>query len=234
MRRFGWIAGLAAALVLLISVWFATREPTPTSESTPKDERARERPVNEPAPQRRSASDDAEPRRAETPAKPSASKRKLDEAERQRRAAVREQILAAQRAREAATGETAPLPSPNPEAEPARPPGNLNKRVEGHDELVAELNRDFMPLADECIEDALARDPELAGMLAIGFEFVVDDELGAVVETVDFPPDQNQIAQLELQECVRETLLSTLLPGGGEDGRDALMLTLEVGAKEDE
>jgi hypothetical protein len=42
-------------------------------------------------------------------------------------------------------------------------------------------NHDFMPLADECIEQARMRLPELEGMVAIGLDTVTDAELGGIV-----------------------------------------------------
>jgi hypothetical protein len=228
MRRFGWIAASGVAILgLLALIGWVIREPPVAG--TQRDSKRRAdvpRSANSEAPKRPA---DVRPALVEARRSP----RSLEPDERRRRAEVRAQILAAQRARETAVEPDA-VPHPVPSGEPERPPGTLNKRIEGHDELVAELNRDFMPLADECIEEALARDPELAGMLAIGFEFITDEDLGTVVETVDFPVEQNQVVQAELQECVRETLLSTLLPAGGQSGREALMLTLEVGADEDD
>jgi hypothetical protein len=176
-----------------------------------------------------------------------ASQQTLEAEERRRRAAVREQILAAQRAREAATGETGPQarpsqaepePLPKPELEPPPeaedPSEGLVNHVEGHDEMVAALNGDFLPLWDECVGEAIAGNPALAGMLTIEFGMVVDEDLGAVIDTVDFPPAaEDQIVHADLQECARESLLSTLLPPGKASGREGLVLSLKVGGEEE-
>ena len=153
---------------------------------------------------------------------------KQDSAEQARRAALREQILVAQRAREAEAAklaEPSALPNPDPDSDP--PPKGLTKHVEGYDQLIDELNKDFLPLSDECIADALARAPELRGQLAINFELVVDEDLGAVIEHADIGPN-NEVHDPELQECVRESLLSMLLSPGAADGSAALSITLEV------
>lgn len=123
---------------------------------------------------------------------------------------MREQILAAPRVREAAPPST-----------------GLTKHVEGYDQLLDELNKDFLPLSDECISNALARAPELRGLLAINFELVVDEELGAVIEHADMGAN-NEVHDPELQECVRESLLSMILSPGAADGSAALAITLEV------
>ena len=115
-----------------------------------------------------------------------------------------------------------------PTSVPAAKSGELRKRVEGHEALFAELQADFMPLADECIEQAQGRDESLEGMLALGLELLVDDELGPIVETIEFPADTNEIDDPELHTCMRESLLSMILPPEAESGRTALMLTLPI------
>src|SRR5690606_23902940 len=147
------------------------------------------------------------------PARSPESTAALDEAEQARRAALREQILAAQRTRESEAAKLARLPEPEPERDSEPEPEGLINHVEGYDQLVDELNKGFLPLSDECIADALARAPELAGELSIEFELVVDEQLGAVIETVDVAKD-NQVHDPQLQECVRESLLSMVLSPG--------------------
>jgi len=153
----------------------------------------------------------------------SATGQKITPPQRQRRAQIRAQVIAAAQAREAAN----PLPDvkPDPEIEPE--PGQLTKRVEGHEALHAELNRDAMPLVHECIEAAQKRQPNLAGMLAVGFEIVADEELGAIIEDVTFP-DQNEVDESELHECIDASLMSMLLAPGSENGRSKLMLTIPI------
>lgn len=89
------------------------------------------------------------------------------------------------------------------------------------------LNADFLPLADECIDDALARDPELAGMLEIEVETLADEDLGAVIEDVR-SSDRNEVADATLLECIRESALSMILPAPPEGGRDAFAISLRV------
>jgi hypothetical protein len=155
------------------------------------------------------------------------SKDALDEAEQARRSALREQILAAQRAREAAAkpDEAARPPMPAPEQPTSE---GLTNHVDGHDELVDELNRNFLPLSDECIVEALERRPELeGGILEVGFQLVVDDELGSVIESVEIP-EHGPVDDAQLHECMRESLLSMMLPAGEKPGSEALVLSLLV------
>jgi hypothetical protein len=162
---------------------------------------------------------------APEPAGARTSKRALDEAERVRLAALREQILAAQRSREAAaTAAEGPHQEPMPEPPPSE---GLTNHVDGYDELVDELNRNFLPLSDECIADALERRPELAGVLEVGFQLIVDDDLGSVIESVEIPA-HGEVVDAQLHECMRESLLSMMLPPGEEPGSEPLMLSLRV------
>jgi hypothetical protein len=242
-RRMGLIAAVIAALVLLMVLAFLATGESLRANPVPGPEPGRAW-VTEQMP-KRAVQDD--PRPAAGATVEHVSQQTLDAEERQRRAAVREQILAAQRARDAAIGETGPKarpshadpqPRPKPELksqpEAERPPGLVN-HVEGHDEMVATLNSDFLPLVDECINEAIAGNPALAGMLTIEFEMVVDEDLGAVIDTVNFPPAAaDQVVEAELQECARESLLSTLLPAGNASGREGLVLILKVGGEESE
>jgi hypothetical protein len=241
-RRLGWFAAVIAALVLAIALAFLATGESPRANPLSGSESGRAS-VTQHMP-KRAVQDNAQAV-ARGPVE-HASQRTLDAEERQRRAAVREQILAAQRARDAAIGETGPKarpshadpqPRPKPELksqpEAERPPGLVN-HVEGHEEMVAALNSDFLPLVDECIAEAIAGNPALAGMLTIEFEMVVDEDLGAVIDTVDFPAAAaDQVVHADLQECARESLLSTLLPPGKASGREGLVVILKIGGEEE-
>jgi hypothetical protein len=90
------------------------------------------------------------------------------------------------------------------------------------------LNEDFMPLADECIEQAQERTPGLAGMVALDLEVIAEEDLGAVVEFAG-PAERNEIHDDELFECLRESAYSLGLPPlPGASGQERFMLTLPV------
>jgi hypothetical protein len=113
-------------------------------------------------------------------------------------------------------------------ADPADRPGTLVDRVGGREALVAHLNQEFMPLARECIEQALAREPQLKGMLALSVETVAHVELGGVIDVAEVG-EGNQVHERELHECIRETALTVSLPAPLVTGREKFMLTLKVG-----
>ena len=83
-----------------------------------------------------------------------------------------------------------------------------------------------MPLAGECIESARERDPDIGGMLTVNLETMSDEELGSIVESVDFPA-QEETEDEELRTCIRETTLSMILPEA-PSGREQFMLTLPL------
>ena len=110
-------------------------------------------------------------------------------------------------------------------AEPERTLG-LRDRIGLRDDLAKALRTEFEPLAAECLDQASERAPQLRGMLALSFQITPDSEAGSVVESVE-PTDGNEIADAELVECIRETMLSASLPVTDEP--QALMITIDVG-----
>ena len=89
-----------------------------------------------------------------------------------------------------------------------------------------------MPLAQECIERAQERSPSLKGMLALLLETISDEKLGAVVDVAEAAPN-NEVAEPELLECIRETAYSLRLPPPRSTGREKFLLTLPIEAPAD-
>lgn len=115
------------------------------------------------------------------------------------------------------------------EQPPDAPPPPLEDRIGLDPELLRTISDELLPLTDECLEDARERDPGLDGMLAVEVNIVVEPEVGAIVETVEFS-ELNELDDQELQTCVRETALSMLLPAD-ESGTQELMFTVPVEAE---
>jgi hypothetical protein len=146
---------------------------------------------------------------------------------RAKRDALREQIARQLATREAQTGSGSASGAPPRSPTDPWPPGNLLDRTGGHQAVAERLNRDFMPLASECIEQAQERAPQLSGMLVLGFETIADEQLGAVVEVAD-PTPRNAVADPLLLECLRESALSLSLPPLPANGRDTFELSIPV------
>lgn len=214
------------AVVLLVAIaWRAAHEPTSLRQLA--DHRA---PIGRIAPS--TPDDEGRPAAAVAHAHQQAERRaEVIALDRARRDALRERILereqevariAARRAADDAT----PRSGDDDEAEEATP--GLTDRIGGRDALVKALNQQFLPLADECIEQARERKPELRGMLSISLDLVADPELGAVIDGAEYPAN-NEVHEDELLDCIRETALATTLPPPPAGGREGFMITLKVG-----
>jgi hypothetical protein len=146
---------------------------------------------------------------------------------RAKRDALREQILRQLAQRPAPSGGArSPAAAAGSSSEPASQ-GLRNRLDELHQPVVDQVNRDFMPLASECVDQAQARAPQLAGMIALSMETVADEQLGAVVDVTE-PAPSNQISDPLLFECLRESAFSLTLPPPPIGGRMKVMITLRV------
>jgi hypothetical protein len=152
----------------------------------------------------------------------SESRVRAAEFDRAKRDALRAEILRARSPRSAAT----------PSAAQVSPPGTLQDRIGGREALAQFLNHDFMPLADECIEQARARTPALEGMVAIGLDTLADVELGGIVDAVEIQPD-NEVDDPELLECLSQTALSMIMPPPPESGREQFVITIPIAPDSD-
>lgn len=128
------------------------------------------------------------------------------------------------------SGTDRPREAPEDGATPAGP--GLHNRIGGHERLMARLNGDFMPLADECMDQARERRPDLSGLVAIEIELLAERDIGAIVESAEAAPD-NAVDDAELVECLQQSLLSMSLPGDAVDGRERLMISLRTDADDE-
>jgi hypothetical protein len=69
------------------------------------------------------------------------------------------------------------------------------------------IREDFVPLAKECYEAALERDPRLGGKLVFSFVIAGDEDVGGIVESAELDPSST-LVEKELVYCLRESLLS--------------------------
>jgi hypothetical protein len=160
----------------------------------------------------------ASPRDAPAPGQHSDARAKRD--------ALRAQILRqlAQRPATPSGGSTSP-PSGSSNDPPS---GGLRNRLDDrHQAVVDQMNRDFMPLASECVEQAQQRTPQLAGMLALSMEAIADEQLGAVVDAAELAPN-NQVVDPLLFECLRESAFSMSLPPPPTGGRMRVEVTIRI------
>jgi hypothetical protein len=142
------------------------------------------------------------------------------------REALRRDIVRALERRGVPTEDVAPHREVHA-AERPEPGGSMVDRIGGRPELLERFNADFMPLADECIEQALERVPQLQGMVAMNVKLLAERDVGAIVEATE-PAEINEITEPELLECLQETLMSMAMPGHAVDGLDGIMISMPV------
>lgn len=105
-------------------------------------------------------------------------------------------------------------------------PNPIKDRSNGElDGLVDAVNKDLLPLANECYQAAVERDPTVAGMIDINLEMVGDEDVGGIVESFELG-EENEIQDEQMIECIRETTLSTIFPAPEGTGRQGARLTL--------
>lgn len=155
-------------------------------------------------------------------------KRRVTKAERE---AVRDKILDGIRAaqsqprRDTAASPAAPADAAPSDAEGGEP-GTVTDRSDGKlTSLLSTINDDFMPLANECYAQALQTEPELGGMLDLGFSVIADEDVGGLVDEIEVG-EENEIHNAGMIECIRETMLSTYFPSPAQTGQQDVRLTL--------
>lgn len=223
MRR--WVT-IGAVLVAAAVAWMLFRGPQgaskPASATTTADQAPKSASINRA---------DAPPRAAVI-VKPksdvAAAKRRVSKQERE---ALRRRIVNGLAARDAAPekpSSSAPaIDNPTEDEAADRQPGEGIKDRTGGElkKFSAAINDDFIPLAQECYEQALEVDPSLRGMLDMNFGIIADEDIGGLVDTVELG-GENELNNPQMTECVRETMLSTIFPSPDESGTRGIRLTI--------
>lgn len=198
------LLGIAAAVVV---VALLDDEPTgaasPESRTAPRSQPAATATKPDPRPSSRVLT--PEPASSESAA---SSKHDADD-ERDRDAAGKRIAEAIARRNAGASTPTPPDRSNIPE--PERPLPGLGK------EYIRDLIKDdFVPLAKECYENALERDPELGGRMIFEFTIMGDESVGGIVDGATLTEDSD-FSDPDTVECVRESLMSVIFepPEGG-------------------
>ena len=117
---------------------------------------------------------------------------------------LRREIELARRRRQNPTGSTA-------DARRDAPPGVLEK------EYIRARIREIVPLVKECYEEALGRDPDLAGKIVVVFRIAGEPGVGGVVESSEFIESDSTITDADMVECVLESMYAAefVAPAGG-------------------
>jgi hypothetical protein len=96
------------------------------------------------------------------------------------------------------------------------------------------MNDEFMPLVNECYDQAHERNPALVGTLALDIDLAGAEDVGTIIESVEPTPRLNELVDAELIECVRQSAFSIQLPMPTKGGRVGRQLTLSFGEADTE
>jgi hypothetical protein len=95
------------------------------------------------------------------------------------------------------------------------------------------IEREFMPLAKQCYDQARGRMPGLRGMLSLEVTFATDPEIGSIIESIE-PTLGNQLGDSEFNECLRQSAFSLQFPAarapGVSDRNVTLLFDTDAGA----
>jgi|GEM_PF-6081211 len=89
-------------------------------------------------------------------------------------------------------------------AAPDDEPTGFRDRAGLGDDFAAAINRELFPLASECIDLAVARNPAVAGLLAVHVQVIPIDDGRALVSSIAARPD-NEIDDPDLFECIEQS-----------------------------
>jgi hypothetical protein len=92
--------------------------------------------------------------------------------------------------------------------------------------IQARVREDLFPLALDCYNAALKRNPQLAGKLNVYFRVIGDHKVGGVVDEAKLL-DGTTIADPEMQTCVRESMMSVSFDAPPQDGELTVVYPIE-------
>jgi hypothetical protein len=149
--------------------------------------------------------------------------------DRERREAVRKQLLAAHPPEpEPSTPESAAAAAPLAIPDTLDIPGKLDPQY-----IQDRVHEDYFPLAKGCYADALKRTPGLHGRLVMKFTIEGDEKIGGIVDNASFG-DGTDIDDPEFRTCMRESLLSVAFKAPDEGGHVDVQYPLEFSTDDDD
>ncbi len=87
------------------------------------------------------------------------------------------------------------------------------------DYIKSVIHDDYFPLAKQCYEASLAKDPKMHGRISMSFEIVGDKKIGGVVDNAAYDDEETTIIDPELRTCLRESMMSVSFDAPPKDGK---------------
>jgi hypothetical protein len=79
------------------------------------------------------------------------------------------------------------------------------------------MHKDMRPMARQCYENLLAKDPDAGGRIDLEFTIVGDDELGGIVEEASVAKT-SALSDEGFETCIRESAMTLVFPPPAHDG----------------
>ncbi len=196
-----WAAAGATLVLLATGVYFTLVRPrVPRSASHGAAEDEDPTASAEPPPAAITTAS-GEPTDAASPARPVLDKAKRD--------AMREAIYRA-------WGMAPPDERTHPSTWPTSP--SASGEGFGKDYVRERIRDDYYPLAKDCYERGLKKNPKLAGKLVASFRIVGTKNTGGLVDWVDTASEDNTLDDREVLECMKQSLYSVTFDPPPHDG----------------
>lgn len=87
------------------------------------------------------------------------------------------------------------------------------------DYIKSVIHDDYFPLAKQCYEASLSKNPKLGGRISMSFEIVGDKKIGGVVDNAAYDDEETTIIDPELRTCLRESMMSVSFDAPPKDGK---------------
>ena len=130
----------------------------------------------------------------------------LDKAKRD---ALREQIYRA-------WGMTPPDEKSDPSTWPSGPSDGANGF--GREYVRDRIRSDYFPLAKDCYEQGLKKNPALAGKIVANFRIVGSKNTGGLIDWVDMASEETTLDDHDVLECLTQSLYSVTFDAPPDDG----------------
>jgi hypothetical protein len=89
------------------------------------------------------------------------------------------------------------------------------------------INRELMPMVDQCVNEAHEHNARLHGMLALSVKLASAEGVGSIFETVE-PAPTNQVEDADMIDCIRQSAFTISLPAPKADSLHEGMLTIPI------
>lgn len=210
-NRLRWPLGVGVVVLGVLGYALATRDCGAGSAPSPPDANTADELLN-------GASQTREPSRSD-PAELHDGGPVLDRAKADRMRAAILKALASQPEDPSAGGAAGHAAPSSGGAYPEMPSNESGDGGALRDYIKSVIHDQYFPLAKQCYEASLAKDPKVHGRIALAFDIVGDTKIGGVVDNAEYDDEQTTIIDPELRTCLRESMMSVSFDAPPKSGK---------------